>query len=136
MANINRVVVSGRLTRDPEISQTAGGTAVLGMSVAVNDRRKNAQNGQWEDYTNFFDCTMFGPRAETLSRLLSKGSPVCVEGRLRWSQWEAAGQRRSKVSIVVDEVELVGRTASGQAQPPQPERALGAASVYDDEIFF
>ena len=92
MANINRVIISGRLTRDPELRQTAGGTPVLGMGVAVNDRRRNVQTGQWEDYTNFIDCTMFGARAESLSRILTKGMLVCIEGRLRWSQWERDGQ--------------------------------------------
>lgn len=105
--SINRVLISGNLTRDPELRQTAGGLAVLGFSVAVNDRRKNQQTGEWEDCPNFIDCTMFGGRAESLSRFLSKGSKVAVEGKLRWSQWERDGQKRSKVEVVVDEVELM-----------------------------
>lgn len=114
MANINRVIISGRLTRDPELRQTAGGTPVLGLGVAVNDRRKNVQSGQWEDYTNYIDCTMFGARAESVSRFLTKGMLVCVEGRLRWSQWERDGQKRSKIEVIVDELELPSRGQGGQ----------------------
>ena len=114
MADINRVIISGRLTRDPELRQTAGGTPVLGMGVAVNDRRRNFQTGQWEDYTNFIDCTMFGARAESLSRILTKGMLVCIEGRLRWSQWERDGQKRSKIEVIVDELELPSRGQGAQ----------------------
>ena len=69
--SINRVIISGNLTRDPELRSTASGLPVLGFGVAVNDRRKNQQTGEWEDYPNFIDCTMFGARAESLSRYLS-----------------------------------------------------------------
>ncbi len=109
MADINRVVISGRLTRDPELRSTAGGTSVLGFGVAVNDRRRNQQTGQWEDYANFFDCAVFGARAEPLSRILGKGMLVCVEGRLRWSSWERDGQRRSKVEVIAEELALPGQ---------------------------
>ena len=85
--SINRVCISGNLTRDPEIRSTAGGTSVMGFGVAVNERRRNAQTGEWEDYPNFVDCTLFGRRAEALERYLSKGSKVAIEGKLRWSQW-------------------------------------------------
>ena len=110
MNNINMVVISGRLTRDPEIRSTSGGTIVMTFSVAVNDRRRNQQTQQWEDYTNFLDCTMFGARADSLSKILKKGMLVCVQGRLRWSAWERDGQKRSKIEIIVDEVELMSRT--------------------------
>ena len=70
--SINRVVISGNLTRDPELRATASGMPVLGFGVAVNDRRKNQQTGEWEDYPNFIDCTMFGARAQSVSRFLSK----------------------------------------------------------------
>jgi single-strand DNA-binding protein len=116
MSNVNRVTISGRLTRDPELRTTAGGTAVLGMGVAVNDRRKNAQTGQWEDYTNFIDCTMFGNRAESLSRILTKGTLVFIEGKLRWSQWERDGQKRSKIEVIVDEVDFPSRAQTGDGQ--------------------
>ena len=93
--SINRVIITGNLTRDPELRSTASGMPVLGFGVAVNDRRRNQQTGEWEDYPNFIDCTMFGARAESVSRFLSKGSKVAIEGKLRWSQWERDGQKRS-----------------------------------------
>ena len=108
--SINRVNISGNLTRDPELRATAGGTQVMSFDVAVNDRRRNPQTGDWEDYPNFVDCTMFGTRAEAVSRYLSKGSKVAIEGKLRYSSWERDGQRRSKLEVVVDEIEFMSRT--------------------------
>ena len=87
--SINKVTITGNLTRDPELRETPSGFQVLSFGVAVNDRRKNNQTGQWEDYANFVDCTMFGARAASVSRFLSKGSKVAIEGKLRWSQWQA-----------------------------------------------
>lgn len=119
--SINRVVVSGNLTRDPELRATPGGTQVLGFGVAVNDRRRNQQTGEWEDYPNFIDCTMFGNRAEALSRILRKGMKVAIEGKLRYSSWEDknGGGRRSKVEIIPDEVVLMSRNLNGQQAPQQ-----------------
>ncbi len=163
MADINRVLLSGRLTRDPESRATAGGTSVLSFGVAVNDRRRNQQTNQWEDYANFIDCTMFGNRADSLYHILKKGMLVFIEGRLRWSSWERDGQKRSKVEVIVDEVVLPGRSqtpgqgggyasapqqgayapAPGQDGYGQPAPAQGGQgqqppmdSVYDDEIPF
>lgn len=118
--SINRVNITGNLTRDPELRSTAGGMAVLGFGVAVNDRRKNQQTGQWEDYPNFVDCTMFGNRAEALSRILRKGMKVAIEGKLRYSSWEDknGGGRRSKLEVIPDEVELLSQNANAQ-QPQQ-----------------
>lgn len=117
--SINRVVVSGNLTRDPELRVTPGGTQVLGFGVAVNDRRRNQQTGEWEDYHNFIDCTMFGNRAEALSRILHKGMKVAIEGKLRYSSWEDknGGGRRSKVEIIPDEVVLMSQNPNGQQAP-------------------
>lgn len=117
--SINRVVVSGNLTRDPELRATPGGTQVLGFGVAVNDRRRNQQTGEWEDYPNFIDCTMFGNRAEALSRILRKGMKVAIEGKLRYSSWEDknGGGRRSKVEIIPDEVVLMSQNPNGQQAP-------------------
>ena len=95
--SINRVIITGNLTRDPDLRSTAGGTSVLGFGVAVNDRRKNQQTGEWEDYPNFIDCTMFGARAQSVSRFLQKGSKVAIEGKLRWSQWNARGKSAAKL---------------------------------------
>lgn len=119
--SINRVVVSGNLTRDPELRVTPGGTQVLGFGVAVNDHRRNQQTGEWEDYPNFIDCTMFGNRAEALSRILRKGMKVAIEGKLRYSSWEDknGGGRRSKVEIIPYEVVLMSQNPNGQQAPQQ-----------------
>lgn len=125
--SINRVCISGNLTRDPELRHTASGMAVLTVGVAVNDRRRNQQTGQWEDCPNFVDCTMFGNRAESVSGFLSKGTKVFIEGKLRWSQCERDGQKRSKLEVVVDEIEFGARQAppqhQAQRQAPQPYQA-------------
>lgn len=115
--SINMVCISGNLTRDPELRATGGGTSVLQFGVAVNERVKNPQTEEWEDRPNFVDCVMFGKRAEALSNLLDKGMKVAVEGRLRYSSWEKDGQRRSKLEVVAEEVELMSR----QQQPAQPQ---------------
>lgn len=126
---INRVTISGNLTRDPELRSTPSGTAVLSLGVAVNERRKNRQTDEWEDYPNFVDCTMFGTRAEKLAQYLAKGAKVAIDGRLRYESWESNGQKRSKLSVVVDEIELMQRRG-GQAGPdPEP-------SLYDENIPF
>lgn len=165
--SINRVNISGNLTRDPELRMTGSGTQILSFGVAVNDRRRNPQSGEWEDYPNFVDCVVFGARAEPLSRFLSKGSKVAVEGKLRYSSWEAKdGQKRSKLEVVVDEVEFLssrnqqggGAPASYQGGPsygspvaaaPQPVSAMPqqggyanpvqtppSTDVYDEDIPF
>lgn len=101
---MNRVEITGNLTRDPELKLTTKGNTILSFSVAVNERQRNA-SGEWEDYPNYVDCVMFGNRAETVSRFLAKGSKVVVEGRLHQSRWEKDGQRRSKLEVYVDNVE-------------------------------
>lgn len=134
---INRVTISGNLTRDPELRVTAGGMQVLSLGVAVNDRRKNPQTGDWEDVPNFVDCTMFGARAEAVSRYLSKGTKVAIEGKLRYSSWERDGQRRSKLEVIVDEIEFMSRRDGQTAQvaAPAPVQAE-PLDVYDEDIPF
>lgn len=146
---INKVVIAGNLTRDPELRETASGFQILNFGVAVNDRRKNQQTQQWEDYANFVDCTMFGNRAASVARFLAKGSKVAIEGKLRWSQWETQdGSKRSKLEVAVDEIEFMTSRDGGQ-QPQQPQgmqqgtaqayAAMGVqpqAVAYDDEIPF
>lgn len=143
--SINRVIISGNLTRDPELRQTASGLPVLGFGVAVNDRRKNQQTGEWEDYPNFVDCTMFGTRAESINQFLHKGSKVAIEGKLRWSQWERDGQKRSKIEVIIDELEFMSQRDGGQGgsshttssndAPAAPAPDINA-SVYDEDIPF
>jgi single-strand DNA-binding protein len=81
--------------------------AIMSLGIAVNDRRKNSQTGEWEDYANFIDCTMFGTRAESVSNYLHKGSKVGIDGKLRYSTWERDGQKRSKLEVIVDELEFL-----------------------------
>ena len=119
--SINRVMISGNLTRDPELRQTTGGMSVLTFGIAVNDRRKNSQSGEWEDYPNFLDCTLFGARADGLAKILNKGMKVAIDGKLRWSQWEKDGQKRSKVEIIVDSIDFM--QARNTAPQPQVETA-------------
>lgn len=130
---INKATITGNITRDPELRQTQGGTSVLTIGVAVNDRRKNQQTGEWEDYPNFIDCTIFGNRATGVAPHLEKGMKVAIEGKLNQSRWQAEdGTNRSKIEIIVDEIEFMsrqqGQTASKpvQQQPqqfvPQPMR--------------
>ena len=128
--SINKAIISGNLTRDPELRSTSGGLPILGFCVAVNDRHKNQQTGEWEDTPNFIDCTMFGTRAESISRYLTKGTKVTVEGKLRWSQWGPEGQKRSKIEIIVDEIEFMSRrdSGSGYAGSSYAAPAYGAAA--------
>lgn len=128
--SINRVNISGNLTRDPELRQTQGGMAILSLGVAVNDRRKNAQTGEWEDVPNFVDCVMFGSRAEKLAQYLAKGTKVAIDGKLRWSQWEKDGAKRSKLEVIVDEIEFMSR--GGQ----QRQQQTASADLYDENIPF
>lgn len=128
--SINRVNISGNLTRDPELRATASGTQVLSFGVAVNDRRRNPQTGEWEDYPNFVDCTMFGTRAEAVGRYLSKGSKVAIEGKLRYSSWERDGQRRSKLEVIVDEIEFMSRGQQGEAGGYAPAPSYGQQGGY------
>lgn len=111
--SINRVVISGNLTRDPEVRTTQSGMPVMSLGIAVNDRRKNSQTGEWEDYANFIDCTMFGTRAQNIAQYLSKGTKVSIDGKLRWSQWERDGQKRSKIEVIIDDLDFSNNRNSG-----------------------
>lgn len=118
---MNRCYVSGNLTKDGELRTTQGGTEILTFGIAVNDRKRDPNSGEWVEVPNFFDCVVFGKRADSLSRLLHKGMKCCIEGKLRWSQWnDKSGQKRSKVEIVVDEIEFMsGSKAQNQPQQQQ-----------------
>jgi single-strand DNA-binding protein len=107
--SINRVTLTGNLTKDAELRQSSGGMAIVKMRIAVNDRRKNSSTGQWEDSPNYIDVTMFGSRAEAVSRFLTKGKAIGIDGKLRWSEWEPEpGQKRSKLEVIADDIELLG----------------------------
>ena len=131
--SINKVFLSGNLTRDPDLRTTASGSAVLGLGLAVNERRKDA-SGQWVDEPNFFDCTLFGNRAQSVAHMLAKGVKVMIEGHLHYSTWEAKdGGKRSKVEVIVDELELPKR--DGGAQPQAPAAYQPPASAYPAQSY-
>ena len=111
MADINRVVLVGRLTRDAELKYTASGQAVCKFSVAINRRRKNGD--QWEDEPNYFDVVLWGRQGEALNQYLVKGKTVGVDGELRQDRWQQDGQNRSKVEIVAGNIQLLGGGGSG-----------------------
>ena len=108
-ANINRVVLVGNLTRDPELRHTPSGTAVCSLRLAVNTRRKDSATGEWGEKPNYFDITVWGNQGENCAQYLSKGRPVVVDGRLEWREWEAQdGTKRQAVEIVADSVQFLG----------------------------
>jgi single-strand DNA-binding protein len=106
-SNINRVVLTGNLTRDPELRNTPNGTAVCSLRIAVNTRRKGA-SGEWEDKPNYFDVTVWGAQGENCARYLSKGRPVAIDGRLEWREWGEEGSKRQAVDVVADTVQFLG----------------------------
>lgn len=108
-SNINRVTITGNLTRDPELRSTPNGTPVCGMRVAVNSRRKDGASGEWVDKPNYFDVTVWGAQGENCANYLSKGRPVAVDGRLDWREWEdKSGNKRQSVEIIADTVQFLG----------------------------
>jgi single-strand DNA-binding protein len=111
-ASYNRVILIGNLTRDVEIKYLQSGMAVTEIGLAVNDRRKN-QQGEWVDETTFVDVTLWGRTAEVAGEYLSKGAPVFIEGRLKLDQWEAEGQKRSKLRVVGEKLQLIGAKGGG-----------------------
>jgi single-strand DNA-binding protein len=111
-SNINRVTVTGNLTRDPELRSTGSGTPVCGLRIAVNTRRKDG-SGNWIDKPNYFDVTVWGAQGENCSQYLSKGRPVAIDGRLEWREWEKDGQKRQAVEIVADTVQFLGSREGG-----------------------
>lgn len=110
--DINTVVIAGRLTRDAELSYTQSGTALCKLSMAVNRSVKNGN--EWTDEANFFDCTLWGKRGESLNQYLSKGQQIVVQGQLRQERWDKDGQKRSKVTIHVDNIQLTGGKKDSQ----------------------
>jgi single-strand DNA-binding protein len=108
MANINRVTITGNLTRDPELKSLPSGTAVCALSVAVNGRRKNGQTGQWEEEPNYFDVTVWGAQGENCAKYLTKGRGVAIDGRLQWREWGEEGAKRQAVDIVAENVQFLG----------------------------
>ena len=108
-SNINRVVMTGNLTADPELRSLPSGTAVCSLRIASNSRRKNGSTGEWEDKPNYFNVTVWGAQGENAARYLSKGRPVAIDGRLEWREWEAQdGTKRQATDIIADSVQFLG----------------------------
>ncbi|MDA8743172.1 single-stranded DNA-binding protein [Rubripirellula amarantea] len=132
MASYNRVVLVGNLTKDIELRYTPGGTAVADVGLAVNDRRKSA-SGEWVEETTFVDITMWGRTAEVASEYLGKGSPILVEGRLKQESWETDGQKRSKLKVICERMQMLsspGSSSSGGRQSGESggsQRASGSS---------
>ena len=154
MASFNRVILVGNLTRDVELKYTQGGTAVTEVGLAVNDRRKT-QTGEWVEETTFIDVTLWARTAEVASEYLGKGSSVLIEGRLKLDTWETEGQKKSKLRVVGERMQMLGARGNGsgsgsgsgsgrEAQPanesnfqqPVAQNNAGVGSAPEDEIPF
>ncbi len=124
--NINRVVLTGNLTRDPELRSTAGGTSICSLRIATNTRRKDPQTGDWVDKANYLSVTVFGAQGENCARFLSKGRPVAIDGRLEWREWQGNdGVKRESVEIFADSVQFLGGRddagGNGERRSPQSD---------------
>jgi single-strand DNA-binding protein len=152
--NINRVVLTGNLTKDPELRSLPSGTSVCELRIACNTRRKNNATGEWDDKPNFFNVKVWGAQGENVARFLTKGRPVAIDGRLEWREWEAQdGAKRQAIDIIADSVQFlgsreepssgggfVGNGASQGGDTPVDERdfqpaPVGAAAADDDIPF-
>ena len=132
MASYNRVILVGNVTRDPELRYIPSGTAVTEIGLAVNDRRKNSE-GQWVEDTTFVDVTLWARTAEVATEYLTKGSPVLIEGRLKLDTWETDGQKRSKLRVVGERMQMLGtRGAGGGGRPAAGQPASTPYSQPDD----
>jgi single-strand DNA-binding protein len=155
--NINRVIITGNLTRDPELRSTASGTSVCSLRVACNTRRKDQSTGDWVDKPNFFDVTVWGAQGENCARFLAKGRPVAIDGRLEWREWQDQnGNNRQAIDIIADAVQFLGgrddagggggngftprsdvpADTSDFAPAGAPAGGGGASSAGDDDIPF
>ena len=148
--NINRVVMTGNLTRDPELRNIPSGTSVCSLRIACNTRRKD-ESGNWVDKPNYFDVTVWGAQGENCAQYLSKGRPVAIDGRLEWREWQDKdGNKRQSVDIIADSVQFLGSRDGGenggrftpQSDVPadtadfQPTPAASAGGAADDDIPF
>lgn len=136
MASLNKVMLIGNLTRDPQLSYLPSQMPVVEFGMAVNDRRKQ-QDGSYVDKANFIDLSIFGKRAEALQKYVKKGDPLFVEGKLDYQQWEKDGQKRSKLKVIVQNFEFIGKSGGGNQSAPtpsDPEPPYGGGM--DDDIPF
>jgi single-strand DNA-binding protein len=148
VANINRVILTGNLTADPELSTLPSGTSVCRLRLAVNRRYKDSSSGEWTEKPNYFDIKVWGAQGENCANYLSKGRPVAVDGRLEWSEWEGQdGSKRSKVEVVADTVQFLGSRSDNEGGgggggfkqttelKPEPVEAFSGAAADDDIPF-
>jgi single-strand DNA-binding protein len=132
--NINRVVMTGNLTADPELRSLPSGTSVCKLRIACNTRRKNGSTGEWEDKPNYFDVTVWGAQGENAARFLSKGRPVAIDGRLEWREWEAQdGSKRQATDIIADSVQFLG-SRDDYAGGPSGDRAASGGTSQGGEV--
>ena len=154
-SNINRVIITGNLTSDPELRSLPSGMSVCKLRVAVNTRRKDNATGEWADKPNFFDVTVWGAQGENSARYLSKGRPVAIDGRLEWREWQdQQGNKRQSIDIIADTVQFLGGRDEGASSgggfaarsdipadtsdfsAPAPAPGGGGAATGDDDIPF
>jgi single-strand DNA-binding protein len=119
--NINRVVMTGNLTKDPELRSLPSGTALCELRLACNTRRKDATTGEWTDKPNFFNVKVWGAQGENTARYLAKGRPVAIDGRLEWREWETQdGNKRQAIEIIADSVQFLGSRPSNDESGEDP----------------
>jgi single-strand DNA-binding protein len=150
VANINRVILTGNLTADPELSSLPSGTSVCRLRIAVNRRYKDNSTGEWTEKPNYFTVKVWGAQGENCANYLSKGRPVAIDGRLEWSQWEAQdGSKREAVEVIADTVQFLGSRSDSEGGggqragfqqtaelKPDPVPAFGGGAEGDDDIPF
>jgi len=132
MANFNKVLLMGNLTRDPELKYLPSGTAIVSAGLAVNRKYRNRNTQEMVEETTFVDLEGWGPQAETFSRYLTKGRPVFVEGRLKLDTWQGKdGQKRNKLLVVIENFQFLGAPAAGgrEARPPATAPARAGRSA-------
>jgi single-strand DNA-binding protein len=112
-SNINRVIITGNLTADPELRSLPSGTSLCKLRVACNTRRKDNSTNEWVDKPNYFDVTVWGAQGENCARYLSKGRPVAIDGRLEWREWESEQGKRQAIDIIADSVQFLGGRDEG-----------------------
>jgi len=118
-SNINRVIITGNLTADPELRSLPSGTSVCKLRVAVNTRRKDGASGEWVDKPNYFDVTVWGAQGENCAKYLTKGRGVALDGRLEWREWDTPeGQKRQAIDIIADTVQFLGGGQEGGGGAP------------------
>ena len=130
MATINRVVLVGNLTRDPELRSTSGGTSVCRLRIACNTSWRNKETGERDERPNYFDVSVFGPSGEACARFLAKGRPIAVDGRLEWHEWTTAdGEQRQAVGVHADSVQFLAGRERGEAGEEEAEDAEPEAAI-------